>query len=454
MVEWTTVASSRSGLTLGLLVCVTAVAFESMAVVTAMPAAAADLGDERLYAWAFSAVMIPQLFAVAAAGRVVDRTGPVRPLLVGLALFALGVVVAAVAPTMLILLLGRFIQGLGGGAVNLCLMVVTARAYDPAERAKIMTWYSFCWMMPSVIGPGVAAWITQHLTWHWVFWLILPFVALGLAFMASGLRRLPPRPDADAPDAPVPLHAAAAVAVGLALLQAAGQKLEWLSLLWLVLGLGLLIAFFAKLMPRGFALGAPGLSSVVVARLVAAGTFFGVQSFLPLMLTGRGVELLRAGLVITLGSVGWTLASWLQARPWLRLSRDQIIVAGTVGVVVGAGICALAAWLPPVDLLLATLGFGVCGLGMGLLMASTNLAAMQLSTEAELGRNTSSLQVGETAGNALLVGAAGTVFAALDPVASSTVTFGTQLTMLAVIATLAVLAALRIGYVQNHSLLS
>ena len=67
VVEWTTVASSRSGLTLGLLVCVTAVAFESMAVVTAMPAAAADLGDERLYAWAFSAVMIPQLFAVAAA---------------------------------------------------------------------------------------------------------------------------------------------------------------------------------------------------------------------------------------------------------------------------------------------------------------------------------------------------------------------------------------------------
>lgn len=452
MVEWTTVASSRSGLTLGLLVCVTAVAFESMAVVTAMPAAAADLGDEQLYAWAFSAVMIPQLFAIAATGRVVDRTGPVRPLLVGLTLFALGVVVAALAPTMPILLAGRFIQGLGGGAVNLCLMVVTAQAYDPAERAKIMTWYSFAWMMPSFVGPGVAAWITEHLSWHWVFWLILPFVGLGLAFMASGLRRLPPRIVGEAPEDPVPLPAAAAVAIGLALLQAAGQHLQWLSLVWLGLGLALLIPNFAKLMPRGFSWRASGMSAVVLTRLMAAGTFFGVQSFLPLMLTGRGVPLLRAGLVITLGSVGWMLGSWLQARSWLRLSRDQIIIAGAIAVVAGAAISASAAWIPAADLALATVGFAVCGLGMGLLMASTNLVTMQLSEESALGRNTSSLQAGETAGNALLVGAAGTVFAALHPVASGEVTFGVQMTMLALIAGLAVVTALRIGYVQNHSL--
>ncbi len=105
--------------------------------------------------------MIPQLFAIAVAGSIVDRTGPVRPLLVGLALFAAGVVVAALAPTMLVLLLGRFIQGLGGGAVNLCLLVVTAQGYDPVERARIMTWYSACWMLPSFVGPGVAAWLSE-----------------------------------------------------------------------------------------------------------------------------------------------------------------------------------------------------------------------------------------------------------------------------------------------------
>jgi MFS family permease len=66
----------------------------------------------------------------------------------------------------------------------------------------------------------------------------------------------------------------------------------------------------------------------------------------------------------------------------------------------------------------ALIGFTFCGLGMGLQSASTSLAVMQLSPGAEIGRNTSSLQVGETAGNALLVGAAGTVFAALAPIAA------------------------------------
>ncbi len=444
--------STRRSLTVGLLVCVTAVAFEGMAVVTAMPAAAADLGDEQLYAWAFSAVMIPQLFAIAVAGRIVDRSGPVRPLLAGLALFAVGVVVAALAPTMLVLLLGRFIQGLGGGAVNLCLMVVTAQAYAPGERARVMTWYSMCWMMPAFVGPGIAAWITEQLSWHWVFWLILPFVAFGLTFMAAGLRRLPARSDADVPDDPVPLHAAVAVALGLGLLQLAGQHLEWLSLLWFAVGATLLALNWRKLMPRGFSFGGDGLSAVVMVRLITSGAFFGIQSFLPLMLTGRGATLSAAGLVITLSSVGWLLGSWLQARTWLRLSRDQIIIGGAICVAVGGALVAVAAWVPPVDMALALVGFSCCGLGMGLQSASTSLATMQLSSEAELGRNTSSLQVGETSGNALLVGAAGTVFAALSPVAANTVTFGSQMSIMAAIAALAIIAAFRIGFVQNHSL--
>ena len=172
--------------------------------------------------------MIAQLVAIVVAGRVTDAVGPVRPLLVGLVVFAVGVVVAALAPSMLVLLVGRFVQGLGGGAVALTLMVVTAVAYDPAERARVMTWYSACWMLPSFVGPAVAAWLSETFSWHWVFWAVLPFVALGLALMAPGLAHLAARePDADAGEAdPVPVHAAVAVAAGIALLQVAGQRLE------------------------------------------------------------------------------------------------------------------------------------------------------------------------------------------------------------------------------------
>ena len=461
--EWVFVSSSRRGLTIGLLLCVTAVAFEGMAVVTAMPAAAADLGDLHLYAWAFTAVMIPQMFAIVVAGRMCDRIGPTRPLLVGLAVFAVGVVVAALAPTMLALLVGRAIQGLGGGALNLALMVLTAVAYDPAERARIMTWYSACWMLPSFIGPAVAAWLSETFSWHWVFWSVLPLVAIGLAFMAPTLARLSARAavaaamaeNTDASETTPPVirtHAALAVAAGLALLQWAGQRLEPMSLVWAVAALVLLVVWFPRLMPQGFTPVAPGLSATIMVRGLMAGSFFGMQTFLPLMLTGRGASLMAAGAVITVGSVGWMTGSWLQARPWLRLSRNQIIQAGSCSLAAGVALIAASGWLGGADLILPTVGSVFAGLGMGLQSASTSLVTMQLSSESDIGRNTSSLQVGETSGNAVFAGGAGTIFAALSTQATDAVTFGTLMTALAVVGALGIAAAHRIGHVRNFSL--
>src|SRR3954463_16361985 len=104
-------------LAIGLCVAVVAVAFEAISVATAMPAAARDLDGLDLYAWAFSLFLIGQLFATVAAGRVCDRIGPARPMAGGVGLFAVGLVVAATSATMLQLVVGRLLQGLGAGVV-------------------------------------------------------------------------------------------------------------------------------------------------------------------------------------------------------------------------------------------------------------------------------------------------------------------------------------------------
>lgn len=443
------VPTSRRGLTIGLLLCVTAVAFEAQAAVTAMPAAADDLGDLPLYAWAFTAVVLPQIVAVAIAGRAADRLGPVKPLAVGLAVFALGCVVAGLAPTMLLLLVGRFVQGLGGGATSLALMVVAGLAYAPAERARVMTWFSTCWILPSFLGPAVAAWLAETFSWHWVFWAVLPFVVLGAAFMAPFLGRVP-APEGDA-SAPVPVAAAVSVAVGIGLLQAAGQRLGWSSLAVAAVGVALLVWRFGRLMPARFSLAGNGLSAVIVVRMLAAGSFFGAQAFLPLMLTQRGASLLMAGGAITLASSGWWVGSWLQSRPWLRVSRDRIVAMGALAVAAGLLTVAVSAWLPDAGIWPAIAGVTVAGLGMGLYTASTSLAVMQLSPAADLGRNTSSLQVGEMTGNALWAGIAGTIFVALDPAGHDAVTYGTMMATLALVAVVAVLVSRRIGYLENHA---
>src|SRR3954454_2588409 len=106
-------APPRRALAIGLCMAVVAVAFESISVATAMPAAARALHGLHLYAWAFSLFLIGQLFATVAGGRLCDRLGPARPMAGGLALFTVGLVVAATAQSMPQLIVGRLLQGLG-----------------------------------------------------------------------------------------------------------------------------------------------------------------------------------------------------------------------------------------------------------------------------------------------------------------------------------------------------
>ena len=443
---------SRRGLTIGLLLCVVAIAFEAMAVLTAMPAAAKDLGDVDLYAWAFTAFGLAQTFAIVAAGQFSDRVGPKVPMVVGFVIFAVGLVLAGSAPTMPLLLLGRFVQGLGGGTMNLAVMVLVARVFDPRERAHLLTGFSAAWMGPSFLGPPIAAWLTERMSWHWVFWSVLPLLLLAGALIIKPLLRAELPPHAEVPLDRRQLWSAAMVALGAMGLQLAGQRIEWWSLAWLLAGLSLLWFGLPALLPAGFRPYGRGLDAVIVNRTSMSAGFAGAQSFLPLVLVqAEGFSLQQAGIILTAGSIGWMLGAWLQSRPWLRLRRDLIIGAGAVSSAVGLGATAVAGWMPGRLVPLSVAGWVFAGLGMGLAVASTSLAVMQLSAPVEIGRNTSSLQVGEALGASIGAGLAGTMFVLGTSRANPTLGFGGLLTVMALLSLAGVAAAARIGPVENHS---
>ena len=444
---------SQRALTIGLCAIVVAIAFETIAVATAMPVAARDLDGLKYYAWAFSAFLIGMLFATVVTGRLSDRIGPARPLMVGLVIFLAGLVLAGSARHMAVLIAGRLVQGLGSGAMNVAIYVCVAMAFSPRQRPKMFTYISTAWVLPSFIGPPVSAWLTQRLSWHWVFFAVIPLVIFGGAMAFRSLLRM--MRSHQAPESsgtkPAPLWAAGLLAVAATLLQLAGQRLDWLAVGLAIAGVAGLLVALPPLMPPGFLRLRRGLTQVIQTRGFLAGSFFGAEAFVPLMLVEqRAVPLLQAGVVLTVGSIGWTVGSWLQARPWLRMRRDWLITLGCISVALGVGLVGLIAFLPTLPYILVSAAWIFSGLGMGLATSSTSLAVMSLSDTAEQGRNASSLNVADALGSGIFVGIAGTLFAGLRSSGNLALTFGLVQLSMAVVGLLAVLTSRRIGIVRNE----
>jgi MFS family permease len=394
------------------------------------------------------------LFATVVCGRLSDRVGPAKPLLAGLVIFLAGLVVAGTAQHMAQLLAGRLVQGLGSGAMNVAIFVCVAQAYSIKQRPKMFTYISTAWVLPAFVGPPASAWLTEHLSWHWVFFAVVPLALFGgVMALPSLLRmiRLHQPGSHDAAYKPAPLWAAGLLCAATAAMQLAGQRLDWIGLGLLMGSLAMLLVALPQLMPPGFLRFRRGLSQVIQTRGLLPGAFFGGEAFVPLMLVEqRSVPLFQAGAVLTVGAVGWTAGSWLQARPWLRVRRDRLITYGCCSVAIALALVGLIAFLPAIPYLFVAVSWVFGGLGMGLATSSSSLAVMSLSTAAEQGRNASSLNLYDALGSAIFVGIAGTIFAALHSTGNLALTFGLIELSMSAVALLAVLTSLRIGIVRNE----
>ncbi|MEV5197507.1 MFS transporter [Streptomyces sp. NPDC053720] len=408
---------SYRALSIGIVSVVFLIAFEATAVGTAMPVAARELHGIPLYAFAFSAYFTTSLFAMVLSGQWADRRGPLGPLAAGISAFAAGLLLCGTAGTMWVFVAGRAVQGLGGGLVIVALYVVISRAYPKRLQPSILAAFAASWVIPSVVGPLAAGSVTEHLGWRWVFIGIPVLVVFPLALALPAIRRRAAGPaDPAAPVEPYDrrrIMLALGISLGAALLQYAGQELNWFALLPAAVGVALLVPAVRGLLPPGTGRAARGLPSVVLLRGVAAGSFIAAESFVPLMLvTQRGLSPTMAGFSLAAGGGTWALGSYVQSRPRLEPYRERMMVGGMV--LVAAAIAAAPSVLidsVPVWTVAVAWAFGC--FGMGVVLASTSVLLLKLSAPEEAGANSAALQISDGLSNVLLLAAGGAAFAAL-----------------------------------------
>src|SRR5450631_2505441 len=177
-------------LTVALLALATIIAFEAMAISTAMPRVAQELDAVRSYGLAFSVMLTAEMLGIVLAGVWSDRRGPLPSLFAGQILMATGSALAGLAPTFTILLAGRLVAGLGAGLIVVALYVVIGRAYPDALRPRVFSWVSAAWVLPSLIGPPIAGWLTSAWSWRWVFLLVIAPIAVTFAVVSTQRDRI------------------------------------------------------------------------------------------------------------------------------------------------------------------------------------------------------------------------------------------------------------------------
>lgn len=152
---------STRALAVGLVLAVTLVAFETTAVITALPTITDELGGDSLYGAALSAYLLADLVALVAASEAADRRGPRLPFTTSVGVFVAGLAVAAAAPTMPFVVLGRVLQGAGAGGLASISYVVVRRAFPERRQPVMYAFLSAGWVLPSLIAPAIAGMLTD-----------------------------------------------------------------------------------------------------------------------------------------------------------------------------------------------------------------------------------------------------------------------------------------------------
>jgi MFS family permease len=400
-------------LTVGLVAMVTLVAFESLAVITILPHIADDLGGVTWYGWVTTAFFLGTMIGIVFAGEQADRYGAGRPYVVGLLFFATGLVVGGLAPSMPVLVVGRFVQGLGAGVVPAIGYVAIGRVYSVDQRARMFAVLSTAWVVPGVVGPALAERISSWVGWRWVFLGLLPFVALAGSLIVPAMVRL----TALRPGEPIRegfmrrrLVEAARVAAGAGLIVAGFTASRWLLVPALVTGVLIAVGPLRRLTPPGTLRGAAGLPAVILSRGLLTFAFFGTDTFVPHALTaGREASTFAGSIAVTLATLAWTSGAWLQERRIVRTGEAFFVRIGYLVLAPGIAVVAVAAIPDLVPFWVIHIGWAVAGLGMGLAYAAHSQAVLRCSPAERYGAATASLQLLDNLGVALGTGAVGVI---------------------------------------------
>lgn len=401
----------------GLMIGTFLTAIEGTVISTAMPKIIGDLQGIRIMDWMFSIFMLTSAVTVPLFGKLADTFGRKRVFVWGTSFFLVGSALCGLSWSMTALIVFRGLQGIGAGAVMTLSTTIIGDIYPVETRAKMFGMISMIWGIAGIFGPLVGGFFVDSLSWHWIFFINIPFGLLSIFLIVAGLKEMPSHQGNKLDLTGSGTFTVSMVALLLGL-QKAGESGHWSDSSLLLL-FAVFVLFFAAFLISERKAADPLIPFSVLKKpmvilnnclaLAAAAILIGNDIYLPMWLQGvLGYSATASGFVLTPMSLTWMAGSFLCGR---LLAGRGVRITGLVG----TGLLFVGTfWMMLLDpssgrstIYLMT---AILGLGFGIALTLTTIFVQSSVSFRMRGAATASNQFFRSIGQTIGAAAFGTYF--------------------------------------------
>jgi len=361
---------------------------------SALPTIGGEFGDVRGLPWLITIYLLAATAAMPLYGKVADIRGRRFALRVAIALHMAGSLICAFAPSIIVLILGRAVQGLGGAGLSAVAVIVLADAAAPKERGRYYAYFSIVYTTAGACGPALGGFIADHLHWSVIFWLNVPLGLLALAVTATALRRLPQNERKHRLDVLGAILIVIASVSFMLALNVGGKSYSWLSPPVLgLLAAALLVgaAFVVRLLtapepliPLSI-LTDPIVRWSVIANSFGWASIVGLNIFLPIYLQSViGLSPTNAGLALMVLMASLNSSAGLCGQVLGRVTHYKVLPMTMLVVAFGA-VVLLALWADRMTIVSFEVLLFLIGVGFGPLPSLCTVAMQNAVARHQLG---------------------------------------------------------------------
>jgi EmrB/QacA subfamily drug resistance transporter len=395
---------------------------------TALPTIGRDFGEVHNLPWLITAYLLASTAVIPLYGKIADIHGRRFTLRIAIATYIAGSLVCALAPSMLLLILGRVLHGLGGGGLSSMGMIVLGDLVSPKERGRYYAYFSIIYTTAGGTGPLLGGFIAEHLHWSVIFWMNVPMGLAALAISSTLLRRLPRY------ERPHRLDVAGAALIVLAsvsfmlALNLGGVRYAWtsppiLALLATALVMGSLFVLRLMTAPEPLIpvaiLQHPIVRCAIIANTTGWGAIIGLNIILPIYLqSAMGLSATQAGLSLVVFMVALNSSAGLGGQVLGRVRHYKVLPM--IGLSLSIAAIAYLAWrageMTPLSFELTLI---LIGAGFGPLPSLSSVSMQNVVGRHQLGISVGTMNFGRNLYATMLIAVFGAIVLAGGPVGQS-----------------------------------